>query len=59
MRINKLTVALDFNKLMVPTPLQDTAVVNPTLLEGMFGSFSDAPGGFPRRNEGNYHLNRY
>jgi hypothetical protein len=40
---NKLTIALDFNKLMVPTPAEgDTA----TLLEGMFGSFSDAPGGF-------------
>ena len=41
---NKLTVALDFNKLMVPTPVEGDS--SSTLLEGMFGSFSDAPGGF-------------
>ena len=49
---NKLTLALDFNKLMVPTPLVDTVTgrINPrnnkTLISGMFSSFSDAPGGF-------------
>ncbi|WMN12671.1 type IX secretion system outer membrane channel protein PorV [Marivirga salinae] len=42
---NKLTIALDFNKLMVPTPIEGDTT-NATLLEGMFGSFSDAPGGF-------------
>lgn len=41
---NKLTLALDFNKLLVPTlsdPDNET-----TMLSGMFKSFSDAPGGF-------------
>jgi hypothetical protein len=41
---NTITLALDFNKLMVPTP---TATSNEkSLLSGMFGSFGDAPGGF-------------
>lgn len=39
---NKFTFTLDFNKLMVPTPPADP---NQSLLGGMFGSFSDAPGG--------------
>ncbi len=39
---NKITFALDFNKLMVPTPPEDP---DETLLGGMFGSFSDAPTG--------------
>lgn len=48
---NKLTFALDFNKLMVPTPIIDTTGQinsrnNLGLLRGMFGSFSDAPDGF-------------
>ncbi len=48
---NKLTFALDFNKLMVPTPVIDSSGrINPRnnigLLQGMFGSFSDAPDGF-------------
>lgn len=38
---NSLTFLLDFNKLMVPT-VDD----GQSLLSGMFGSFSDAPGGF-------------
>jgi len=42
---NTLTLSVDFNKLMVPTPDPDRTSV-PTLLEGMFGSFGDAPGGF-------------
>jgi hypothetical protein len=37
---NTLTFLLDFNKLMVPTVDN-----NQTVLSGMFGSFSDAPGG--------------
>ncbi len=56
---NELTVALDFNKLLVPSPpiYCDTASTgksqilfgeNPdkSVAEGMFGSFSDAPNGF-------------
>ncbi len=47
---NKLTFALDLNKLMVPTPVVDSSgQINPRnnlgLLRGMFGSFSDAPDG--------------
>ena len=38
---NSLSFIVDFSKLMVPT--EDK---NQTLLNGMFGSFSDAPGGF-------------
>lgn len=37
---NTITFVLDFNKLMVPTADHDKKV-----LSGMFGSFSDAPGG--------------
>ena len=40
---NKITFALDFNKLMVPSPPKDNST---PLLTGIFGSFSDAPGGF-------------
>ncbi len=50
---NSLMFAVEFNKLMVPTP--DTLDVNPandifdhreaSLFSGMFGSFGDAPGG--------------
>lgn len=42
---NTITFAVDLNKLMVPTP-NPSDTVPPTLLEGMFGSFSDAPNGF-------------
>jgi hypothetical protein len=38
--MNTLTFLLDFNKLMVPTVDN-----NQSVLSGMFGSFSDAPGG--------------
>jgi len=51
---NQLTLSLDLNKLLVPTP--DTASVNNTntffqsndvsVISGMVQSFSDAPGGF-------------
>ncbi|SDM60860.1 type IX secretion system outer membrane channel protein PorV [Siphonobacter aquaeclarae] len=52
---NSLTLAVDLNKLMVPTPPQrdqngniikgkDTDKLG--LFEGVFGSFADAPGGF-------------
>lgn len=40
---NSITFILDFNKLMVPSPGSDRDTVS--LLSGMFGSFSDAPGG--------------
>lgn len=40
---NTLTFVLDFNKLMVPSP--GSGRDDKSLLSGMFGSFSDAPGG--------------
>jgi hypothetical protein len=51
---NKVTFALDINKLMVPTPLDsfDAAgkeyhyLPNKSVASGVLGSFSDAPGGF-------------
>jgi len=43
---NKITFALDFNKLMVPTPLPDGSQNEKSLISGIFGSFSDAPDGF-------------
>jgi len=46
---NSLTFAIDLNKLMVPSP--DPSIPAPgnkakPMLSGMFGSFTDAPGGF-------------
>lgn len=46
---NSLTFALDVNKLMVPSPGANRDTVS--LLSGMFGSFSDAPGGFKEELE--------
>lgn len=57
---NKLTIAMDFNKLMVPTPPiyevdqfgRSTGLIskgldpNRSVLNAMFSSFYDAPGGF-------------
>ena len=43
---NKITVALDFNKLLVPTPQPDGSERDKSLISGIFGSFGDAPGGF-------------
>jgi hypothetical protein len=55
---NQLTFMLDINKLLVPTPLDDTDADydkngngfpdyrEKSLFEGVFGSFGDAPGGF-------------
>jgi hypothetical protein len=40
---NSLTFALDFNKLMVPSPYPGSS--DTPLLSGMFQSFTDAPGG--------------
>lgn len=42
---NSITFALDFNKLLVPTPQHDSITPDKSLLSGIFGSFSDAPGG--------------
>lgn len=64
--VNRLTFALDLNKLLVPTPpiyatnedgtletdgsgnlvIEDGKDPNRPLISGMFGSFTDAPGGF-------------
>ncbi|QEH40666.1 type IX secretion system outer membrane channel protein PorV [Chitinophaga sp. XS-30] len=43
---NKFTFALDINKLMVPTPQTDSTYPDKSVLEGLFSSFGDAPGGF-------------
>jgi len=40
---NKLTFALDLNKLLVPSPPRNNST---PLLSGIFGSFTDARGGF-------------
>ena len=51
-RHNEVTVLLDFNKLLVPTPqLRDTSASSRDpkemeVMESIFSSFSDAPGGF-------------
>ncbi len=42
--LNSLSFILDFNKLMVPSP--HPGYKSEPLLKGVFGSFSDAPGGF-------------
>lgn len=44
-QFNSITFAVDLNKLLVPTP-DTTRTEDPSLLSGVFGSFSDAPGGF-------------
>ena len=41
---NTITFSVDANKLMIPTP-DPNRTQEPTLLEGIFGSFSDAPNG--------------
>lgn len=49
---NKITLALDLNKLLVPTPPAPSdssgneKYNNEGVVQGMFNSFSDAPGGF-------------
>lgn len=43
---NTLTFGLDLNKLLVPSPQFDGSERDKSLLEGMFGSFGDAEGGF-------------
>jgi hypothetical protein len=43
---NRFNFILDFSKLMVPTPDGKTNINTKPLLDGVFGSFSDAPDGF-------------
>ncbi|MBX7140610.1 MAG: type IX secretion system outer membrane channel protein PorV [Chitinophagales bacterium] len=43
---NKLTIDMDFNKLLVPTPDSSGDYKNKSTIEGIFSSFTDAPGGF-------------
>jgi hypothetical protein len=51
---NQITVALDLNKLLVPTPTDSSTepgvikyhIPNKSVASGVFGSFGDAPGGF-------------
>lgn len=43
---NKLTVAGEINKLLVPTPDSAGTFRTKSVPEGVFGSFGDAPGGF-------------
>ena len=43
---NKLVYDLDFNKLLVPTPDSSGDYKNVSMVQGIFQSFSDAPGGF-------------
>ncbi|SFN95691.1 hypothetical protein SAMN05428949_3964 [Chitinophaga sp. YR627] len=43
---NKLTLALDLNKLMVPTPDSLGLYRQKSTISGIFSSFGDAPGGF-------------
>lgn len=43
---NRFNFIIDFSKLMVPTPDGKTNINTKPLLNGVFGSFSDAPDGF-------------
>lgn len=55
--LNEFTVALDINKLLVPTPDTDGNVPDKSVPAGIFGSFADAPGGFSEElKEINYAL---
>ncbi|MFN5555138.1 MAG: type IX secretion system outer membrane channel protein PorV [Chryseotalea sp.] len=43
---NKISFLLDFNKLMVPSPDASGNFQDKSMLSGVFGSFTDAQGGF-------------
>jgi Type IX secretion system protein PorV len=45
-RYHRITLALDFNKLLVPSPDPAGTWRNKSVISGMFSSFGDAPGGF-------------
>jgi len=42
---NTFTVATDFNKLLVPSPVDDGSHLDQSVISGVLGSFSDAPAG--------------
>lgn len=44
--VNKLSIAFDANKLLVPTPDSTGNFRNKSVLMGALQSFNDAPGGF-------------
>ncbi|QHT70191.1 type IX secretion system outer membrane channel protein PorV [Rhodocytophaga rosea] len=48
---NKITWALDFNKLLVPTPNANGTRSNKTFISGALGSFGDAPDGISEELE--------
>jgi len=43
---NTVSTTVEFTKLLVPTPQPDRSEQDQGWVEGMFGSFGDAPGGF-------------
>jgi hypothetical protein len=43
---HQLSLALDFNKLLVPTPDSGESYLQQSVLEGTFSSIADAPNGF-------------
>ncbi|MCB9202284.1 MAG: type IX secretion system outer membrane channel protein PorV [Flavobacteriales bacterium] len=42
---NKIGVTFETSKLLVPTPQEDGTIPNKSVIDGMFSSFGDAPGG--------------
>jgi hypothetical protein len=54
---NKVTWVLDFNKLLVPTPVFDGSQREKTFISGALGSFGDAPGGFSEEVREEYWYN--
>ncbi|WP_343669771.1 type IX secretion system outer membrane channel protein PorV [Chitinophaga sp.] len=44
-QMNKIMLALDINKLLVPTPDSNGDYRNKSVISGIFSSFGDAPGG--------------
>ena len=50
-KYNTFTFAFDINKLLVPTPTNNSGGEAPSLLSGTFSSFGDAPRGFKEEIE--------
>ena len=46
---NELSIGLDFNKLLVPTPREDHSEKDLSVISGIFNSFYEAPGGFSEK----------
>ena len=44
-KYNTITAAIDFNKLMVPTPVASGAHLDQSVISGLLSSFGDAPSG--------------